>query len=358
MAGYVVVSMDQVLHGVVPDDEPHLAPFWIENTPFASIANERTFDSDYWNNETGALGPDGIGDPSGRSAANLANLLAFRDNIRQGIADLSVLAVSLQNMSIDGDATPDLNAFNVALVSHSAGSVVNVPFLAIEPIVSRTYMNAAFGGVMRVLNGGHFGPDYVQPFLSAFAGIEVGTPEFESYLLVSETILDSGNAINWVKELTTKIVPFLHNQVQEDGTVPNEIFGSPLAGSEALNRVLGLPSYSTSQANPEGYSGVARFMQPADHESLFRPIYPEVTAEMQGQMVTFIGSKGTFVEVGNPDLLVPVMQMEQSESVADLTEKKDSKATKGKKRPGVINRKEPTSRLELDKRYEPSARLK
>jgi len=218
-------------------------------------------------------------------------------------------------------------------------------------------MNAAFGGVMRVLNGGHFGPDYVQPFLSAFAGIEVGTPEFESYLLVSETVLDSANAINWAKELTTKIVPFLHNQVQEDGTVPNVVPFSPLAGSEALNRILGLPSYSTTQANPDGFSGVARFMQPADHESLFRPIYPEVTAEMQGQMVTFIGSKGTFVEVGNPDLLVPVVVPMESQATVDLTEKKGSKAGKEKKKRGTVNQRRTTRWLELNKRSDHLDRL-
>jgi len=355
MAGYAVVSMDQTLHGVVPDVEPQLAPFYIENTPFAPIAHERTFDADYWDNVTGAPGPDEIMDPSGRSAANLANLQAFRDNIRQGIADLSILALSLQNMSIDGDSIPDLNAFNVALVSHSAGSVVNVPFLAIEPIVSRVYMNAAFGGVMRVLNGGHFGPDYVQPFLSAFAGIEVGTPEFEAYLLASETVLDSANPINWATDLAVKM-PFLHNQVQGDGTVPNVVPFAPLAGSEALNKVMGLAGYSTTQARPEGFSGVARFVQPADHESLFRPIYPEVTIEMQSQMVTYIASKGTFVEVGNSDLLVPVVQIE-SQAMVDLTEKKGSKYVKEKKKRGTANSKRTTSWLEMNQRFDQSDRL-
>ena len=52
--------------------------------------------------------------------------------------------------------------------------------------------------------------------------------------------------------------------------------------------------------NPDGLLGIARYLQPADHSSLFDPIYPAVTAEMQGQMASFIGSGGTAVVVGNP----------------------------------------------------------
>ena len=238
--GRVFISMDQPLHGVVPDliDPPALAAFYIENTPFAPIANERTFDADYWNNDTGQPGPDGKTDSSGRSSFNLGNLQATRDNIRQGEHDWSILSLSLQNMSIDGDATPDLNAFDVSLVSHSAGGYVAIPFAAVEPIVSRMYGNATGGGLMRSLNGGAFGPNFVQPSLAA-AGIEVGTPEFEQYLLVAQTLLDSADSINWATDVAAKI-PFIHNQVLGDGTVPNVVPGAPLAGSEALNRVMAL----------------------------------------------------------------------------------------------------------------------
>jgi hypothetical protein len=305
--GRAFVSMDQPLHGVVPDliDPPEFAVFYIESTPFADIANERTFDADYFNNDTGAPGRDGKIDPSGKfSSFNLGNLQATRDNIRQAEHDWSILSLSLQNMDVDGDSTPDLNAFDVSLVSHSAGGYLAIPYAAVEPIVSRMYGNATGGGMMRSLNGGHFGPDFVQPFLSAAAGIEVGTPEFEQYLLVAQTVIDSGDSINWATDLTAKI-PFIHNEVLEDGTVPNVVPDAPLAGSEALNRVMGLTSYSTTQMNPDGLLGVSRFLQPADHESLFLPVYPVVTAEMQGQMASFIGSGGTTVVVGNPGLLAP-----------------------------------------------------
>jgi hypothetical protein len=94
-----------------------------------------------------------------------------------------------------------------------------------------------------------------------------------------------------------------------DTTVPNMVDGAPLAGSEAVNRTMGLVPYSSTQANPDGLHGVARFNKGV-HSSLFVPTFPDVTAEMQGQMASFIASGGTFVQVSNSDVLVPVINIE------------------------------------------------
>jgi len=304
--GRVVVAMDGVLHGVVPDVDPQLAPFYIENTPFAPIANERTFDADYWNAAEGTLGQDGLGDQSGLWAVNPANLQATRDNARQTAVDYSVLALSLQSMDLDGDTNPDLNAFDVSFACQSAGCFLTIPFASVEPIVSRLYINVTGGGIFRSLNAGYFGPNFLQPFLESLAGLEPGTAEYEQYLLAAQTVVDSADSINWGAEAAARM-PVIHNQVMQDDTVPNVVPGAPLAGSEALNRVMGLAGYSTTQMNPDGLNGVARFIQPAEHGSWLRPeLYPAVTAEMQGQMASFIASGGTAVVVGNPDLLVPV----------------------------------------------------
>jgi hypothetical protein len=176
---------------------------------------------------------------------------------------------------------------------------------AYEPIISRLYLNAAVSGIIRTIDGGSFGPSRLHPLLEALAGLVPGTPEYEQFMILTGTMLDSADPTNWAAETAARI-PVVHNQVQEDTTVPNVIPGAPLSGSEALNRIMGLQPYNSSQMNPDGLRGVARFLQPADHESLFRPIYPQVTVEMQGQMASFIASGGTFVNVGNPDLLVPV----------------------------------------------------
>jgi hypothetical protein len=326
--GRVLISMDQPLHGVVPDVEPQLAPFYIENTPFGGIANERTFDADLVNNDTNLPGPDGKRDEAGTHSFNLANLQVARDNIRQAEADLSVLALSVQNMDLDADGAPDLNAFDVGAVSNSAGTVVTTVTAAFEPIITRLYVNAAVSGIIRTLDGGSFGPSRLRPLLEALAGLVYGTPEYEQFMILTQTMLDSADATNWAAETAARI-PVVHNQVQEDTTVPNTIPGAPLSGSEAFNRIMGLQAYSTTQMNPDGLRGVARFVQPADHESLFRPIYPQVTVEMQGQMASFIASGGTFVQVGNPGLLVPTVAPQAAKNV-DL-KVKDS-ANKGKQR--------------------------
>jgi hypothetical protein len=304
--GRVLISIDQPLHGVVPGemDSPALEAFYVENTPFAPIANERTFDIDIVNNDTFEAGPDDRIDRSGTHSFNLGNLQLARDNIRQAEADLSVLALSIQNMSIDGDATPDLNPFDVSAVAHSAGTAVMTAAAAVEPIISSLYLNSAVSGIIRVLDNGDFGPSRLHPLLER-VGLIRGTPEYEQFMILTQTMLDPAEPANWAAEAAARI-PVVHNQVQEDPTVPNFVPGEPLVGSEAVNRIMQLAPYNTTQVNPEGLRVVARFLQPADHESLFRPIYPEVTVEMQSQMASVVASGGTLVQVDNSDLLVPV----------------------------------------------------
>jgi len=304
--GYAVVAMDQPLHGVVPAVAPELTPFYIENTPFGAIANERTFDADYWNNTTGAPGPDGVPDPSGTSSFNLFSLRTARDNLRQATADLSILALSLGSISVDGDATPDLNPANVGTVIHSLGTTVGVPFVALEPIVSRAYLNAATGSIIRTGVAGAFGARINAGL--AGAGILPGTADYELFLTAAQTVLDSGDGINWAAAAAAR-VPVLHNMVMGDDTVPNSVAGAPNAGSEAINRVMNLAPFSASQANPDGLKAVARFNNGV-HSSLFVPTFPDVTAEMQGQMASFIASLGTFVQVSNADVLVPVINQD------------------------------------------------
>jgi hypothetical protein len=150
----------------------------------------------------------------------------------------------------------------------------------------------------------------------ASAGVIEGTAAYETAVTVIQTALDSSDAINYAAEAASKM-PIIHNQVVGDGTVPNTVAGAPLSGSEIVNRLMGLQSYSSTQVNPDGLHGVARFLPPAFHESLFRTVdddppftvAPQVTIEMQGQAASFLVSGGTFVQVSNPDVLVPVLNI-------------------------------------------------
>ena len=75
--------------------------------------------------------------------------------------------------------------------------------------------------------------------------------------------------------------------------------------------LMGLTSYSTSQANPDGVSLAGRFLPPANHSSLISTAAsPATTFEMQGQAASFMASLGTFVQVSNSDLMQQVIPVQ------------------------------------------------
>ncbi len=303
--GYAVIAIDQPLHGIVPAVDPQLAPFYIENTPFAPIANERTFDVDYIDNTTGAPGPDGITDPSGSHTINLGSLLTVRDNLRQASIDLSVLAATVfAGVSVDGDNTPDLDGGNMSFVGQSLGSVVGIPFLAVDPLVTNTLLSVPGGGIVNMLLGSDtFGPRLRAGLASA--GLEPGTPEFQAFTVVAQTVIDSADPVNWAAAIAGSNSVLLH-EVIDDTVIPNSVPGAPLSGTEPLIAAMGLTTITATTQDAGGIRGVVRFVPPASHGSLLSPLaFPAATAEMQGQMASMIVSAGTTVVVNDPSTIVP-----------------------------------------------------
>jgi len=358
--GYATVAIDHPLHGVSPDVSPYQSPFYIESTRFAPIANERTFDGDFVNNETLAFGPDGLIDPTGiiTIPSALGSLLTGRDGFRQGSIDLSIVAVSISSMDIDLDGQADLDASNMAYVGESWGSMYGMGFLAVEPLITRAALFWPGGGIPRfAVVSPRYGPQ-VNGIL-AQAGLEPGTADYELFLTLWQSALDAVDPDNWAAEAASK-TPIMLHEVINDQYIPNYVLTAPLSGTEPLIKIMDLDSYSTSQASPDGLRSAGRFVPPAEHAQVLSPTFgsPAAYFEMQKQLASFIASHGGAIVVTDESTMVPVMQMQQSESVSDLTEKKSSSADRSKKRPGIINRKGKASRLELDKRYDPSARLK
>lgn len=328
LAGYAVIAIDAPLHGISPDD-PALGPLHIGNSPFAGIANERTFDVDYVNNATGAPGPDGIVDASGTHIINLTSTLTSRDNLRQGEADLSILAVSIPGISYDGDALPDLDGSTIQFVGQSMGAIMGTAFVAIEPTVGNAFLSVPMGGIARGLEASPtFGPR-IRAGLAA-AGLEPGTADYEQYFLVFQTIIDSGDPINWSAEAARYNNIVLH-EVIGDTVNPNYVPTAPLSGTEPMIAAMGLTGYSSTQSNPAGLDLVGRFVPPADHGSLLNPAgSPEATAEMQKQLASFIATRGTTVVVENASTMVTAVAI-QGQPVSGLSEKNDSKKKKASK---------------------------
>lgn len=289
--GYAVISIDQPLHGVGPDN-----PFYIKNTPFGQVANERTFDVDLVNNTTGAPGPDGVIDTSGAHTINLASLLTSRDNLRQAVADLFVLTRSIPSIDINGDGVPDFDGSRIAFVGQSLGAIVGTSFLALEPNVNTGVLSVPGGGIARMLNGSPtFGPR-IRAGLAA-SGIQAGSAAFEQFLLVTQTVLDSVDPINYGSLATITDNILLHEVVGNasanpailpDQVIPNAVAGAPLSGTEPLIRAMGLASIVQTTVDPNGIKGAVRFIE-GDHGSLLSPAASlAATTEMQTQMAIFI----------------------------------------------------------------------
>ena len=297
--GFAVIAIDQTLHGITDVT----SPLYIENTPFAPIANERTFDLDITDNATGAPGPDGEIDPSGSQFVNLSNLLASRDNLRQSSADLSVLAVSIPTVDIDGDSLPDLDGGAIRFVGQSLGAMAGIPFLAVEPTVNTGLLSVPGGGIANLLAGSaSFGPA-IAAGLQAAAGIEPGSPEFAQFLGAAQQVVDSSDPINWAA-LTAATNAVVMQTVINDQVIPNTVPGAPLSGGFPLIAAMELPSINSTTSDPMGVRANVTLLPPAGHGSLLSPAdSPAATAEMQGEMASLLSTGGTTVVVDNPDVI-------------------------------------------------------
>lgn len=308
-AGWAVIAIDQPLHGASPTATTDVCrPFYIGNTPFAQAgARERTFDVDLINNTTSAPGPDGQIDPTGAHSINLSSLLTSRDNVRQAVADLGVLTVSIPTMDVDGNTAADFDGSRIAFVGQSLGAIVGTTFLALEPTVNVALLNVPGGGIANLLNGSPtFGPR-IRAGISAASGIPQTDPRFPGtlgqFLLITQTVIDSGDPINYARLATGKRILLQEvvggGSVLPDQVVPNTVAGAPLSGTEPLIANLGLSTITQTTSNANGIRGVTRFIV-GDHGSLLSPTASAAaTAEMQGQMASLVATGGTTVTVTN-----------------------------------------------------------
>ena len=296
--GYVTVAMDLPLHGITDT-----------NNPFYMKDMERTFNLDLVNNASGAGGADGKIDDSGTHFINLKSLLTTRDNLREAAQDLRQLAISLPSVDLDADGKPDLDAQRLHFVGHSLGAIVGSVFLGIDDEqVSSATLGMSGGGVVRLLNGSPtLGPKIAAGLASA--GLIKDTPAYETFLDVAQTVVDSGDPINYA--LATSAAHPLHlievvgsKTALPDQVVPNTVDNAPLSGTEPLARIMGLQSVSRSASSRQGLRSIVRFSA-GDHGSLISPVASVgATAEMQGQMLDFFNSDGTRLEI----IYQPVIQ--------------------------------------------------
>ncbi len=299
--GIAVIAIDSPMHGITDKQSPLYAG---SDALKALGANERTFDLDLANNETRAPGPDGIIDSSGTHFYNLSNLLNARDNLRQAISDLATL-----RKSIAGITTISLNADQVSFVGHSLGGIMGAVFLANDDVVGPATLAMPGAGLSRLLaNSPSFGP-IINAGL-ADQGAPEGSVEYESFLTVAQTVIDSGDPVNFSKTAAAKHPIHLLEVVGgsagslSDQVIPNAVLTAPLSGTEPMIRLMGLDTLvATTGDGSAPVSGVVKFIS-GDHGSIISPTAdPLVTQEMQTEMVKFLASRGTIIEINNTSVI-------------------------------------------------------
>ncbi|WP_321395093.1 alpha/beta fold hydrolase [uncultured Desulfuromusa sp.] len=295
-AGFAVVAIDLPLHGLN------------SSSLLYDEGLERTFDLDLVNNETGAAGPDGTADSSGTHFINLSSLLTSRDNVRQAVADLFALTEALSDMDYDGGGA-DFDTDNIYFVGHSLGGIVGGPFLALEPNVKSAVLGMSGGGIAKLLDGSAaFGPRIAAGL--AENGVEKGTADYESFLGATQTVIDSGDPINYTatvgndrgvllfEVIGDQVVP---NNVMEDA--PEGTILSPLAGTDPLAFFMGLAPVSSTTTGTN-LQAQLRFVS-GDHSSILDPSSDAlVTSVMQTAMAGFLASDGAQVYVAPEDEIV------------------------------------------------------
>ncbi|MRI58993.1 MAG: hypothetical protein C6H99_05755 [Epsilonproteobacteria bacterium] len=289
---YAAVAIDLPLHGITDPD-----------SPLYMAGMERTFDVDYVTQDEEcnliALSPDGKPDCSGTHYINLQNPAISRDNMRQSVGDLVALTNALgRAVGVRFDPS------KVAYVGHSLGAMTPYGYMAHKQFDAAVLANPGGGIIQLLMHSQAFGPIIKEALASA--GIEEGSPQFDQYTLISQTLIDDADPINYAKEVGQKQRSLVF-EVVGDSVIPNSVLGYPLSGTDPLiahMRAKNILSYEVPGLvrldAPVVYSKFAY----GTHSSFLMPAQtPEVTVEMHKEMASFIKSDGYAVLVEDLSVL-------------------------------------------------------
>lgn len=299
LQGFAVIAMDQPLHGITD----RTSPFYAGNLPAGlPPVRERTFDVDYTPENDSDI------DPSGTYFINLQSLLTTRDNNRQAQIDLVNLARTVPTMDLNFDGTPDIDGSRVHFIGQSLGSISGIPFLALEPSVTVGGLSVPGATLAPMLIGSPTFAPQINAGLAA-AGIETGSPDYFQFIAAAQTVTDSGDPINYAAATAAGNAVLVHEVVGGPDSLPDQVIPntspfSPLAGTEPLIRVMGLPGISASTSDPNGVRAAVRFTA-GGHGSLLSPADSfATTVEMQSQFVSLMASDGQQVLVSDASVIL------------------------------------------------------
>ncbi len=300
-AGLALVAIDLPMHGIT---DPQ-SPLYAEAGDLQALGGkERTFGLDLANNETGVAGPDGVPDSSGTHFYNLQNLLNARDNLRQAVSDLLTLESSLA--SIQGIS---LNTSSIGYVGHSLGGIIGTTYLAYSNDVGPATLAMPGVGLSRLLaNSASFGP-VINAGL-ADQGAPQGSVAYETFLTAAQTVIDSGDPVNFAATAASLHPVHLMEVVGgsagslPDQVIPNQVATAPLSGTEPMARLMGLDPVTATVGNGSSdVSGLVRFIA-GDHGSILNPAADvNTTVEMQTQTANFMASGGKLLKITDTSVI-------------------------------------------------------
>lgn len=202
--------------------------------------------------------------PSGDNFINLTNLANSRDMMRQAVMNLVTLAHALRAQTDGGPLETDLGVNidpdNIHFVGMSLGGIVGVPFVALDGAIETATFNVAGGGIAKILDGS---PTFEPQITAGLAQNGVVKPggDYEGFMIIAQTMVDSVDPINWVDEIVTAGTPVLVQEVVGNGdvvgclaantgcadmVVPNNVFG-PLGDAWGLVSGTGQLGYLPGQ---------------------------------------------------------------------------------------------------------------
>ncbi len=273
-AGFATIAIDAVLHG------------------------SRTFGLDYYNNTTGALGPDGVADTSGKHYLNLASLLTARDNVRQSVLDLVHLTRLLEIQTMDvvnnttgapgADAVADIPQAGFKFVGHSNGGILGTMFMAVEPAIVRGVLANPGGVYTDILqNSVSISPDVNAGLLAK--GVATGSADYGSFMVAAQTVVDDADPINYAATAGTRSIFLM--KTTPDAVVPNtqtDILSANMGLAQVSgNGATGWPSVL---ASPQSVNSFINYTA-GTHSSFLSPTdSAAATTAMQTDMATFLAA--------------------------------------------------------------------
>ncbi len=322
-AGFAALAIDLPLHGVVDAGNPLHVGF------MEGGLRERTFGldlvtQDSEGNVTASVA-DGVADSSGEHFINFTSLQTQRDNLRQSVADLfGVLRLIEVNLDVDGAGlASDFDPLQIHFLGHSLGGMVGTAFatvdaLGLQPRLSSATLSAPGGGLPELFSASvTLGPTTLDELSDL--GFDEGTPDFDAFMQLAQSVVDSGDPINFCSGLNGGSLPVLLHEIVGGGAgggladqvIPNSVSADPLSGTEPMIATLGLASVTTTTATS---AAVVRFSE-GTHRSLLDPD-PEGDSdpenlkaylEMQVQIPAWLASIPTTptVTISDPDVIAP-----------------------------------------------------